>query len=81
MTEEQHEEQADKPAADDVAANMKRQLDELGEHIKDAERKVGKLPENPASTLAGDPTAIREGPLSGGGTASAAGHEDEERKD
>ena len=81
MTQDEHAQDADKPAADDVAADMERRLGELGEHVADAERKVKRLPENPLSGIAGDPTAIHEGPLSGGATLSAAEHEDAEERD
>ena len=80
MTQDEHAKGAGKPAADDVAADMKRRLEELGEHVADAERKVKPLPENPLSGIAGDPTAIHEGPLSGGATLSAAEHEDPEER-
>ena len=72
MTQEQHGQDPDKRAADDVAADMERRLEDLGEHVHDAERQAAALPENPLSAVAGDPEAIAEGPLSGGATASAA---------
>ena len=62
----------DKPAADDVAADMERRLGELGEHIDQAEREERRLPEKLVGGVAGDSTAIHEGPLSGGATLSAA---------
>lgn len=77
MTQEQQGQDTGKPAADDVAADMERRLDELGEHVHDAERQAAAIPENPLSRIAGDPEAIAEGPLSGGATLSAA----EERGD
>jgi hypothetical protein len=72
MTQEQHGQDAGKPAADDVAADMERRLDELGEHVQDAERQAAAIPDNPLSSVAGDPEAMAEGPLSGGATLSAA---------
>lgn len=72
MTDEQHARDADKPAADDVAADMERRLEDLGEDVHDAERKAAAIPENPLSGIAGDPEAIQEGRLSGGATPSAA---------
>ena len=53
----------------------------LGEHVADAERKVKRLPENPLTGIAGDPTELHEGPLSGGATLSAAEHADAEDHD
>lgn len=81
MTEDQHADHTEKPAADDVAADMERRLGELGEHVADAERKVKRLPENPLTGIAGDPTELHEGPLSGGATLSAAEHADAEDHD
>jgi hypothetical protein len=72
MTQEQQGQNAGKPAADDVAADMERRLETLGEHVHDAERQAAAIPENPLSGIAGDPEAITEGPLSGGATLSAA---------
>lgn len=72
MAQDQQRQGAGKPAADDVAADMERRLDELGEHVHDAERRAAATPENPLSRVAGDPEAIPEGPLSGGATLSAA---------
>ena len=40
MTDEQHPRDAAKPAADDVAADMERRLEQLGEDVHDAERKA-----------------------------------------
>lgn len=74
MTQDQHGHDADKPAADDVAADMERRLGELEEHVREAENKAHALDERPLSSIAGDPTAIHEGPLSPGGTLSAAEH-------
>jgi hypothetical protein len=62
----------DKPAADDVAADMERRLDELGEHIEEAEREERRLPEKLTGGIAGDQTTVHEGPLSGGATPSGA---------
>ena len=76
MTQDQDAHDPEKRAADDVAADMARRLDELGEHIEQAEREEKRLPENPLGGVAGDPTALREGPLSRGATPSAAEHED-----
>jgi hypothetical protein len=75
MTESEH---PGKPAADDVAADMERRLDELEDRIADAERKEHALPENPLSSVAGDPAAISEGRLSRGATPAAAEHEEPE---
>jgi hypothetical protein len=61
-------EQPRRRAADDVAKDMRRRLDELDEHVHDAERQVAAIPPNPLSGIAGDPEAIPEGPRSGGGT-------------
>jgi hypothetical protein len=72
MTDEQHPRDPAKPAADDVAADMERRLEQLGEDVHDAERKAAAPPENPLTAVAGDPEAIAEGPLSGGATLSAA---------
>ena len=72
MTQDQHENDASKPAADDVAADMERRLSELGEHVEETKRKEQELPEHPLSRAAGDPEAIHEGPLSSGATLSAA---------
>ena len=77
MTDEQKGQDAGKPAADDVAADMERRLEELGEHVHDAERQAAAIPENPLSGVAGDPEAISEGPLSGGATLSAAERSDD----
>jgi len=60
----------DKPAADDVAADMERRLDELGQHIDEAEREERRLPEKLVGGVAGDQTTVREGALSGGATPS-----------
>jgi hypothetical protein len=62
------DEQPRRRAADDVAKDMRRRLDELDEHVHDAERQVAAIPPNPLSRIAGDPEAIPEGPRSGGGT-------------
>ena len=51
---------------------MERRLEQLGEHVHDAELRAASIPENPLSGVAGDPEAIAEGPLSGGATLSAA---------
>jgi len=77
MTDEQKGQDAGKPTADDVAADMERRLEELGEHVHDAERQAAAIPENPLSGVAGDPEAISEGPLSGGATLSAAERSDD----
>ncbi len=71
-TDDHHAPGAGKRPADDVAADMKRRLADLGEHVHDAERKASALPENPLKRVAGDPTAIAEGPLSAGATLAAA---------
>lgn len=62
------DEQPRRRAADDVAKDMKRRLDELDEHVHDAERQAHSIPPNPLSRIAGDPEAIPEGPHSAGGT-------------
>ncbi len=72
MTEDRDAHKSAKRAADDVAADMKRRLDALGEQIEQAEREKQRPPENLLGGVAGDPTAIHEGPLSGGATPSAA---------
>ena len=61
-----------KRAADDLAADMERRLDELGEHIDEAEREEQRLPEKLTGGIAGDQTKVHEGPLSGGATPSGA---------
>jgi len=71
----EHEHTPDKPAADDVAADMKRRLDELGEHIDHAEREERGLPEKLRGGVAGDQTKVNEGPLSGGATPAATERE------
>ena len=76
MTQDQDAHGAAKKAADDVAADMKRRLEKLGEQIEQAEREKQRRPENLLGGVAGDPTAIHEGPLSGGATPSAAKHAD-----
>lgn len=78
MTDDQHSQDTPKRAADDVAADMQRQLEELNRRLSDLERQVGRIPENPLSAVAGDPTALHEGQLSHGATLSAATHEDDE---
>ena len=45
---------------------MERRLDELGEHIDQAEREERRLPEKLVGGVAGDQTALHEGRLSGG---------------
>lgn len=77
MTDDQQRQDTGKPAADDVAADMERRLEQLGEDVHDAERRAAAIPENPLHGISGDPEAIAEGPLSGGATLSAA----EERRD
>ena len=77
MTDDQQRQDSGKPAADDVAADMERRLEQLDEDVHDAQRQAAAIPENPLSGIAGDPEAIAEGPLSGGATLSAA----EERGD
>jgi len=76
MTQDQHAQEPQKPAADDVAADMERRLGELEEHVHDTERKAREVAEHPLSAVAGDPTAIHEGPLSGGATLSATEHDE-----
>ncbi len=72
MTEnEQHGEDAPKRAADDVAADMEHRLGELDHDIEDARRKAGAIEPDAAAGLAGDATAVPEGPLSRGGVAGA----------
>ena len=78
MTQHQHAQEPEKPAADDIAADMERRLGELEEHVHDAERKAREVADHPLSAIAGDPTAIHEGPLSGGATLSAAERDDAE---
>lgn len=78
------EQQPSRRAADDVAKDMRRRLDELDEHVHDAERQAASIPPNPLSGIAGDPEAIPEGPRSAGGTMGGARrHEqpDEEQPD
>lgn len=72
MTEERQTPGVEKRAADDVAADMKRRLEVLGDHVHEAERRAAAPVENPLRRVAGDPEAIAEGPLSGGATLSAA---------
>ena len=74
MTRDPQQPGPGKPAADDVAADMEHRLEQLDEDVHDAERKARALPENPLESVAGDPAAIAEGPLSGGATLSAAEH-------
>jgi hypothetical protein len=69
MTTE-HEHEPEKRAADDVAADMERRLEELGEHIDEAEREEHDLPGRLTGGVAGDQTKMHEGPLSGGATPS-----------
>lgn len=68
------DEQPRRRAADDVAKDMRRRLDELDEHVHDAERQAAAIPPNPLSPIAGDPEAIPEGPHSAGGTLSGPRH-------
>ena len=68
MTSDHEPPDAGKPAADDVAADMEHRLEQLDEDVHDAERKAAALPENPLTSVAGDPEAIARGPLSGGAT-------------
>jgi len=65
------DEQPRRRAADDVAEDMRRRLDELDEHVHDAERQAASVPANPRR-IAGDPEAIHEGPHSAGGTLSGS---------
>ncbi len=81
MTQDQDAHKSAKRAADDVAADMKRRLDELGEQIEQVERDEQRPPGNLLGGVAGDPTAIHEGPLSGGATPSATKHEAAENDD
>lgn len=63
-----------KPAADDVAADMRRRLTQLEHDLEHLRRKVDAIEADPAARLAGDATAAPEGPLSRGATPRAAGH-------
>ena len=70
MTDDQNQARAQERhrAADDVAKDMERRLEQLDEDIHDAEKRAARIPADPASGLAGDATAVREGPHSPGAT-------------
>jgi hypothetical protein len=62
------------PAADDVARDMQRRLDDLGHEIKDAEKSRRTVDEDPRiKNAAGDQTIDRQGEHSRGGTPGTGG--------
>lgn len=81
MTDEQAGSGAERPAADDVAADMERRLEALDADVHDARRKADATEANPLTGIAGDPEAIGEGPLSAGATPAAAEHHREDTGD
>ena len=61
MAEQAKPRDPDKRAADDVAADMARQLAELGEHVDEAQREK-EIPGNPFGRITGDPATIHRDP-------------------
>ncbi|MCU0258128.1 MAG: V-type ATPase subunit a family protein [Solirubrobacteraceae bacterium] len=63
-----------RPAADDVARDMERRLDGLGNEIKDAEKARRTVDEDARiKNAAGDQTIDRQGEHSRGGTPRSSG--------